>query len=159
VTRTHVLIGALVVFLLGCPLAVFGGFFVLGAAMFSFGDREPELLESDVAFYVGTSFPSSAHDFNGYQEGFQDGYFLARVEMAPADAAAFVAASRFASEPPDSSTNPFASPVHSMPAWWDAHRATTFTAYARSVPGANETLLLDTSDPAKTVVSWNRTEF
>lgn len=142
--------------LLLCACAAAGWMVWAGA---TFGDRDPAFPQSSAEAFLGTAFPATAKNYDGYQEGFQDGYFECRFEIAPDDEAPFLARTPFANETGTTSDNPFERADPSEPERIEAHGATDYVWYSRTVPGANEILFFDRSDPAKTVVIWRRLEF
>ena len=160
-TRNSWAIGGLVAALILGPLLLCtcaGAGFVLYSGA-TFGDRDPGFTQTDAEAFLGTAFPATATRYDGYQEGFQDGFYICRFEIAPDDEAAFFARTPFANETGTTSDNPFERADPGEPERIEAHGATDYVWYSRTVPGANEILFFDRSDPSKTVVIWRRLEF
>jgi hypothetical protein len=159
-TRKTWLVGGLIAGLFVAPVALLGCAFVGGIlwAGASFGDRDPAFTQNEAEAFIGTRFPASARNYDGYQEGFQDGFFMARVEIAPGDEAAFFAKTPFAKETGNTTDNPFERADPNEPEQIEAHGATSYEWFSRDVPGANEILFFDRSDPKKTVIIWRRLE-
>lgn len=159
-TRQTWAIGGLVAALVLGPLvlcACAGAGFVLWSGA-TFGDRDPTFTQADAEAFLGTAFPASARNYDGYQEGFQDGFFMARIEISPDDEAVFFARTPFASETGRATDNPFERADPMEPERIEAHGATRYEWFSRDEPGANEILFFDRSDPSKTVVIWRRLE-
>lgn len=148
-----------IVAILAAPLLLIAlalaGLLFWGAS--SFGDRDSGFGRVEFEAYLGTPLPASTGNLQGYQEGFQDGFFVARFELAPGDVAAFVSKTHFSTAMPN---HPFPNRVSALPAWWDPERVTNdYDAYEWTQPGATEVLLVSRRLGAPTVVYWQRLEF
>jgi hypothetical protein len=158
--RNAWVIGGLVAALVGGPLLLvacaFAGWILWAGA--TFGERDPAFDQPQCEAFVGTAFPATATAYDGYQEGFQDGFFVCRFEIPPDDEAPFFGRTPFAGRMGTTTDNPFERADPTEAERIEAHGATRYEWFERELPGANEILFFDRSDPATTVVIWRRLE-
>ncbi len=115
---------------------------------------------SEITAFTSITIPASAQNLQSHVEAFQDTLMYVRFDLPPSDVAGWIAAQSWDNPPINKPIEyPFTSDFEWMrdKAWWQPKQATNpqigTISYNHPQRGIiNPSVLLDSSDPAKTIV-------
>lgn len=145
------LLGGLALLLIACAAAAYIGIRLLGG--FGLGTTaEDQLSTQDIERLMDSRLPPSASNIHSYYTGFQDYFAQVRFEIPAADLPQFLSSSPFTATL-STGSNPFQAGAHD-PAWWRPYEAPRFQAGQVDKGSEHWTILVDISEPKRTIIYW-----